>query len=614
MPDGKESTTGDDNDVAPTPAAEGNKPDVHQTPGVSLSSSSSHSTAREELGRRALFIMISHGVGSVTGYLSLFLMLRWVGTTSVGLLGFGLAYVGLFMMFGDFGFATSHVKRIAEGRDEKRCVGTYLAIRMALAGTFLVLSVGGLVVWKYVLGWGFEHAETELVVLILAGYTALILVADVIRTTFQAKLQMVRAHAPVIAENLVRTALIVFVAWSFTRGSPPTPELAAVGIAYAYLAGGFVYLLGYIVQVRQLHVGRPDRETFRSYWAFALPITVALAAGLITANLDKVLLQFFGSADDVGRYLGVQKLTIMLQQFSIAFSVVLAPAMQRKAVARDIARLKRFSHVSERYYSLLALPGLVLMIVIPSQIIHILLSDDILPAARVLALLAMTMYVGIVTIPYNLQFTALDRPGLVAWISMVQLVVNVALNILLIPDSLFGVRLAGWGIEGAAFAFLAAILVANLSARLGCYHLTGTGFHPQLAKHFAAAIAMAGVVYLLTAHMLANIPGAWGQNYQFYHLLITALVGLGSFALALAVVGELRREDLRLFGLVLHPSRFFRYIAKEARQTRKEIPGKDEADEEGENDESGKEISKNGDADEEDPDDEKGESRENERR
>jgi O-antigen/teichoic acid export membrane protein len=72
--------------------------------------------------------------GSIFGYLALFFILRYMGAESYGIMGFGLAYVGLFAFITDLGFNHAHIKRVSEGKDLKKCIGTFFVLKLVLIG------------------------------------------------------------------------------------------------------------------------------------------------------------------------------------------------------------------------------------------------------------------------------------------------------------------------------------------------------------------------------------------------------------------------------------------------------------------------------------------------
>jgi len=78
--------------------------------------------------------------GSILGYIALFFILKYMSEGDYGLIGFGMAYVGLFAFISDFGFNAAHVKRVSEGEDLEKCVGTFFVIKLVITGIMQAAS------------------------------------------------------------------------------------------------------------------------------------------------------------------------------------------------------------------------------------------------------------------------------------------------------------------------------------------------------------------------------------------------------------------------------------------------------------------------------------------
>ncbi len=77
------------------------------------------------MARKSFLIFLNMIAGSILGYLALFFILRYMGPGDYGIIGFGIAFVGMFAFISDLGFNFAHVKRISEGRDLEECIGTF---------------------------------------------------------------------------------------------------------------------------------------------------------------------------------------------------------------------------------------------------------------------------------------------------------------------------------------------------------------------------------------------------------------------------------------------------------------------------------------------------------
>jgi hypothetical protein len=95
--------------------------------------------AQGDLGRKSVVLFAGTWVANGFGLLSTILIARVLGPEAIGILGFSAGFVGLLTAFLLPGFSQAHQKRVAEGVDLGRCVGTMAALQLAIQGTSLVV-------------------------------------------------------------------------------------------------------------------------------------------------------------------------------------------------------------------------------------------------------------------------------------------------------------------------------------------------------------------------------------------------------------------------------------------------------------------------------------------
>ena len=149
-----------------------------------------------------------------------------------GVVGFAYGFVALFSIFGDLGFGAAHVKRISEGKDFGKCVGTFAAAKIILTGIFASGTILSIVIWRFVFGRGFESPLHEQAVYILLAYFVLSSLTQVFTATFSAKKEIAKSQIPYFIFTLVRVLITLFIAY----------------FGFGVLALAYTYLLGEIFQ------------------------------------------------------------------------------------------------------------------------------------------------------------------------------------------------------------------------------------------------------------------------------------------------------------------------------------------------------------------------------
>ena len=67
------------------------------------------------LGRKAIVQFLSDNIVNLLGFISTFLIARFMGPTVLGVIGYNLSLVSVLSIVSDLGFGQAHVKRISEG-------------------------------------------------------------------------------------------------------------------------------------------------------------------------------------------------------------------------------------------------------------------------------------------------------------------------------------------------------------------------------------------------------------------------------------------------------------------------------------------------------------------
>ena len=105
------------------------------------------------LGRKSLLLSLGTWSGSALGMLVSIFIARTLGPAALGTIGFSIGIVGLVAAALLPGFGQAHLKRLAEGQDPGRCLGTMLALQLALHSGLAAALLAG---WS---GGGLFHTQ-----------------------------------------------------------------------------------------------------------------------------------------------------------------------------------------------------------------------------------------------------------------------------------------------------------------------------------------------------------------------------------------------------------------------------------------------------------------------
>ena len=499
------------------------------------------------IARKSALIVATQLINGLLGYVGLKFIAKYMQPWQYGIVGFAYGFVALFSIFGNLGFNAAHVKRVSEGKDLGKCIATFATAKIILAGLMASIVILSILIWKYILGRGFETPLHEKAVYVMLSYFVLTILTSIMTATFNAKKEIARTQLPLFFYNLTRVAAIIFVAFY---------NLGVLTLAYTYLFGEIFHFAFALFLFRGYPIGNPSLEYLKDYFSFAKPMAIATASYIIMTNIDKVFIQLFWSATQVGEYFAIFNLSRFIILFSGAIGTLLLPTISEHHTKNNVEEIRKITLSSERYLSMIVFPLVAIMIVLAKPIIHMLLSDKYMPALHVLYILPLFVLLEALSRPYQSQLQGMDMPEYTRNRVFIMMVINVFLNLILIPRDIksLGIKLAGLGAEGAAIATVISYFAGLIYIRFVSWKLTGIKGNKRILLHVVTAILSGSVLYYVSKYVSIS---------RWYHLIAVGTLGIAIYFGILFLVGEFKKEDFNFFMDTLNIKKMFKYIKEE---------------------------------------------------
>jgi len=499
------------------------------------------------IARKSALIIAIQLINGMIGYVGLKFIAIYMEPWQYGVVGFAYGFVALFSIFGKLGFDQAHIKKVSEGKDLGECIATFAVIKLFLAGLMASVVMLSIIVWKYVIGRGFESPLHEQAIYVMLAYFALATLTQSMISTFNARKEIAKAQLTLFAYTLVRITATIFVAFY---------GLGVLALAYAYVLGEIFHFILALWFFRGYPISKPSLPYLKDYIVFAMPMAIASASYIIMTNIDKVFIQLFWSAAQVGEYFAVFNLSRFLILFASAVGILLFPTISEYNSKNNMEGIRRLTLESERYLSMIVFPIIIAMVILAEPIIHILLSNRYYPAIPVLQILPLFILLEVLARPYQSQLQGMNMPEITRNRVFIMMIVNVLLNLVLIPKDIksVGVKLAGLGSEGAAIATVISYFIGLIYIRLIAWKKTGIKGNYRILLHAAAAAIM--------GYILWNIENVV-RIARWYELLGVAALGIGLYFAILFVMREFKKEDFELFMDTLNVKKMLGYIKDE---------------------------------------------------
>ncbi|MHC1624402.1 MAG: oligosaccharide flippase family protein, partial [Methermicoccaceae archaeon] len=185
-------------------------------------------------------------------------------------------------------------------------------------------------------------------------------------------------------------------------------------------------------------------STLRSMLSFGLKVMFAGTINEINNNMDIMLVGFFLTSADVGLYTSAIVLATAFWILPLSVQKITFPVSSRLWAESAISELSNLVRKSIRYCTLILVLVSLTFVFFSRDILLIFFSSDFLAASTPLFILLIgTVIRGSLAQPVGSTLSAVGRPDMLFRISLVMIVMNVALDIVLIPML---------GIVGAAIA------------------------------------------------------------------------------------------------------------------------------------------------------------------
>jgi len=499
------------------------------------------------IARKSALIIFIQLLNGIIGFVGLKFIALYMEPWEYGIIGFAYGFVALFSIFGDLGFGAAHVKRISEGKDEGKCIGTFAGIKLILTGFLASTAILSIFLWRFVFGRGFESPAHEQAVYIMLFYFILANLSQVFTITFSAKKEVAKGQIPYFIYTIIRVVFTLFIAYF---------GLNVLILAYTYLFGEiFQFIVAYYF-FKKYPVKKPSLDVLKNYAKFAFPIAIATTASTVILNVDKVFIQLFWSAQQVGEYFAVFNLSRFVLNFSAALAILLLPTISELHAKNNMDDIRKLTLSSERYLCMITFPIVILLVVLAEPVIHILLSDKYLPALTVLQILPFFVLFEVLSQPYQSQLQGMNMPHIVRNRILIMMAVSIILNLILVPKDIksLDLKLAGLGTTGSALAMVIAYFVGFITTRVYAFRIANTKGNYRIILHFLSGMLMGIIIYYLTS---IYYVGRW------YELIGVSLFGLVIYFIILFLLREFKKEDAILFLDTINVKKMLKYIIKE---------------------------------------------------
>lgn len=459
------------------------------------------------LGLPVVKQFLSRGGSSLIYFGGVTLFAKTVPQSKLGVFFLYLALIGVLSLVADLGFRGAVEKRLSEGGDGPRLVGSALAAK--LLGLAIVVG----------LLWLARGVVTDYVG---TAITPLLIVGLIARELSELSLFVVRGELRVGETAIIRFTRLV--TWLLAGWTFVWLGYGVEGVIVAHILGRFVELVWGVWRANT-SLGLPSRESFASLVDYAKYQAIVAAGGRAYQWLDILLIGVFLQTRFVSAYEIAWNLTLLILLVSKSLELTLFPQISRWDAETRPDRIGETVTTALGYAMLVPIPALVGVVLYREEILRFLFTPEYVIAATVLVVLTVEKLVQSFNDIVNSSLRAIDEPRLAAKVT----VASVGTNLLLTP-----VLIVWLGFVGAAIGTTTAWLVNAVLHERYLSRFVDFDFPVRLLSWYSVSAVAMGVVLLVVSRTfpVEGLPTLLG------HIALGVVV----YASALSVIPDVRRR------------------------------------------------------------------------
>ena len=270
-----------------------------------------------------------------------------------------------------------------------------------------------------------------------------------------------------------------------------------LGFGVAGLAGGFVcgLIAGGIVNFRylELKLVRFKISHLKNLTGFSFWIFLTASGSFVFSYADTVLIGYFMTNADVGIYRTAFQLTSVATFTTLAFQTVLYPKISSWDIQGKIKEIENTLARAFTYSLLLAIPTCIGGWILGDSLLYYLYGASFVEGTNALYFLLVVQIVNVFMVLSTMSLNALNRPKDAFNITLIAAIVNILLDIVLIPI---------FGITGAAVATLIAMTLNAVGAFILLSRIISVKFEKKPIKNILYSAGLMGIFLICIRFLL----------------------------------------------------------------------------------------------------------------
>lgn len=464
-----------------------------------------------KIAKNTGMLFVSQIVSYILGFFYIIFIARYLGAEGFGNLSFAIAFTGIFGILMDLGFITLIMREVAKDKLlASKYLGNIIVIKMILVS----ITFGLIILTSKIMGY---PQQTINLIYLLAFSVIFTSFIGIFNSIFQAYEKMVYPSISMVLNSILMfIGVLLVINYKFD----------VLGFALIYIVTNlliFVYSL--IICLWKFFL--PKLEVDLNFWKFtikeAIFFGVANVFSTIYFSIGLVMLSMFVGSNAVGYYNAVYRLIFILLFIPSVFIISFFPVMSRQfKFSKD--KLKIGYEKSFKYLLVIAIFIFIFGLIFADKIVLIIYGNGYVSSIKAFQVLIWVIPIIFITYLLTNILYVINKQRIVTIITGLVLIVNISLNIFLIPQfSYIGAAMATVLTEGFGF-----IIIFYYTSK----YFFRISVKQNIMKPIAGGLIIIIFIYILKVYV----------NWMF-----AAILGIFSFVLVFYLLNIITNEDIKLF-------------------------------------------------------------------
>lgn len=374
----------------------------------------------QRIAKNMTVIVLSELIGFGLNFITIVVIARYLGVDQFGKYSFMLAFVWIFQLIADSGLSNIMIREIAVRKEN---LAYQLGVTKSLIWVFSFIAFAFIVLVVNII-------NPEEVVKNATQIMGLAVIATVhaigYTSVFRAMEEMEYNAVGFVLHKIILLGLILFVIKS---------SLGLREIALSYLLSNVSLWFFYYVIVRFRYL-KPkmviDFKAWRFYIAESIPIGIGSLLRKISWQVDILILSAISTATAVGLFSAAYRIIQSINLLPQTVAMPLFPVYSRLARSSH-AELFTAYEKSLKFMYLLSVPLVVILVALSRAIVLVVYKQQFEASSFALQILSLTLIFLFPTAQFVYLFAALNKQQFYTVSSVACLLINVALDFMLIP-------------------------------------------------------------------------------------------------------------------------------------------------------------------------------------